>query len=249
MKLYIFLLILIYPQSVFSQHVDREVFNATLGDEKAQAYSTLEKSFEEFLNLNYPHQNSLSEKIRSYLADLQNQNFNWIYDESLSDVTLTQLERSGLRRDILIYKNETYSERFDFSNYLNENGSNPETDSFVEIDDDFEEIVEVPLPTRKEDKQLKKEEIERQKIRDKFPLPNKNGRFYYALAKAQTNNEDISAYVSLVTEYEKRPSPTLIASAFLEFMPDNELIAWENKLIVIVEIYLNSLIANEILRK
>lgn len=249
MKLYLFLLIFTYSQSAFSQHVDREVFDATLGEEKAQAYTELEKSFEEFLNLNYPHQNSLSRRIHGYLTDVQNQNFNWIYDESLSVVTLTHLENSGLRKDILIYKNETYSERFDFSNYLHENGLNPEIDSFDEIDDDFEEIVEIPLPTRKEDKQLKKEEIKRQKIRDKFPIPNKNGRFYYALAKAQSNNEDIRAYVSLVTKYEERPSPTLIASAFLEFMSDSELIAWENKLIVIVEIYLNSLITNELLKK
>lgn len=249
MKLYIFVLILAYSLSAFSQHVDREVFDATLGEEKDQAYFKLEKSFEEFLNLNYPHQNTLSERIRSYLADVQNQNFNWIYDESLSELTLAKLEKSGLRKDILIYKNETYSERFDFSNYLNENRSNPESESLGEVDDDFDEIVEVPLPSRKEEKQLNKEEIERQKIRDRFPMPNKNGRFYYALAKAQTNNEDVKAYVSLVTEYEERPSPTLIASAFLEFMSDSELIAWENKLIVIVEIYLNSLIANKILRK
>jgi hypothetical protein len=46
MKLYIFLLIFTYSQSAFSQNMDRQVFDATLGEEKAQAYSELEKSNE-----------------------------------------------------------------------------------------------------------------------------------------------------------------------------------------------------------
>ncbi|MFD2035211.1 hypothetical protein ACFSKL_10435 [Belliella marina] len=248
MKIYLILMILFYSHLAFSQNVDREIFEETLGEAKAHAYSVLEKSFEEFLKSNYQNQNTLPERIKSYLTDIQNQNINWSYDENLSKSTLDQLEKSGLRKDILLYKSESYKERFEFSNYLNENSSNTETIDNSKIDDDFEELIEIPTTSRKEDEQVIKEELERQKFRDKFPQPNKNGRFYYALAKAQTNHEDVKEYVFLVTKHEESPSPSLIASAFLDNFSDSELIAWENRLMMIVEIYMKNLIYNEIIK-
>ncbi|EPR71120.1 hypothetical protein ADICYQ_0587 [Cyclobacterium qasimii M12-11B] len=238
-----------FSHLAFSQNVDREVFEATLGEKKAYAYSVLEKTFEEFLKLNYHHQTTLSERIKSYLTDIQNQNINWVYDENLSKSTLNLLEKSELRQDILLYKNESYKERFEFTKYLNDNCSNAKTIDNSEIEDDFEELIEIPTTSRLEEPQLRKEELDRQKIRDKFPQPNKNGRFYYALAKAQTNHEDVKTYVLLVTKYEESPSASLIASAFLDNFSNSELIAWENNLIMIVEIYLKSLISNEIIKK
>ncbi|MBI0400581.1 hypothetical protein [Cyclobacterium marinum] len=248
MKIYFMLMVFSFSHLAFSQNVDREVFEETLGEKKAYAYSMLEKSFEEFLKTNY-HQTSLPERIKSFLTDIQNQNINWIYDENLSKSMLDQLEKSGLREDILLYKNESYKERFEFIKYLDENISNAETIDNSEIEDGYEELIEIPTTSRKEEIQLRKEELDRQKIRDKLPQPNKNGRFYFALAKAQTNHEDVKAYVLLVTKYEESPSASLIASAFLDNLSNSELIAWENKLIMIVEIYLKSLISNEIIKK
>ncbi len=201
-------------QFVLGQHVDRDVFENTLGKEKAYAYNFLEKSFEDFLLSNYQNKNSLAERIKSYLTDVRNQYLNWTFNDSLSNATPNLLERTGLRKDILLYKSEKYKERFDFENYLKKDSSNVKIE-FVENYDDFEDI-ETPEPDGKDKKRIKNE---RQKIMAKLAQPNKNGRFYYALAKAQTNHQDINAYLS-----------------------DSELLKWENQLIVIVEVYLNSLL-------
>lgn len=248
MKLYLILLVFSISQLAIGQQLDREVFESTLGKDKAYAYSVLEVSFEEFLKLNYPNGSSLSERVKSYLKDIKNQNINWTFNDSLSISTLEQLEKSGLRRDILLYNNESYKERFDFENYLNKDTSTVEIETGG-VDEDFEEIKEIPLTDRKEEKTFRKEELKRQKQRSKFPTPNRNGLFYYALVKAQSNNEDVKLYVSLITKYEESPSPSLIAAAFSENFSSNELIEWENRLIMIVEIYLKSLIYNEIMKE
>jgi len=248
MKLFLILLFFSISRWTYCQQVDRDVFESTLGKEKAHAYAMLEDSFEEFLNLNYPNKHSLSEMVKCYLADIKNQNVNWTVNDSLNISTLDQLEKSGLRKDILLYNNESYKERFDFGNYLNKDTSTVEIE-IGEIDEDFEEVEEIPLTDRKVEKQFRKEELERRKIRDKFPKPNRNGLFYYALVKAQSNNEEVKLYASLITKYGEGPSPSLIAGAFLENFSGNELIKWENRLIIIVEIYLKSLIYNEIMKE
>ncbi|MCC5937539.1 MAG: hypothetical protein JJU34_09665 [Lunatimonas sp.] len=249
MKFYLTILFLSFSQLTIGQQVDRGIFDATLGTEKAHTYSMLEGSFEQFLILNYPNEKSISKKIKSYLMDIQDQNFNWTFDSNLSSITLQQLESSGLRKDIMLYKNETYKEKFPFEYYIKEKKTSTEESEEVEINEDFEDIIEIPLISIKEEKRLRKEGIKRQKIRDKFPQPNKDGLFYYALAKANKENEDILAYVSGITRYENRPSPSLIAYGFIENLTEEEFIEWENKLLVIVEIYLSSLIHNDIMKK
>jgi hypothetical protein len=249
MKFYLTILIFSFSQLTIGQKVDREIFDATLGTEKAHTYSMLEGSFEQFLIFNYPNEKSLSKKMKSYLLDIQDQNFNLIFDSNLNSKTLKQLESSGLRKDILLYKNETYNERFPFEDYIKEKKPSKEESEEVETIEDFEDIIEIPSTSRKEEKRLRKEEMEHQKNRDKFPQPNKDGLFYYALAKAKKDNEDILAYVSGITKYEIRPSPSLIASGFIENLTEEEFNEWENKLLVIVEIYLSSLIYNDIMKK
>ncbi|WP_144606463.1 hypothetical protein [Algoriphagus algorifonticola] len=249
MKFYLTILFLSFSQLTSGQQVDREIFDATLGTQKAHTYSMLEGSFEQFLTLNYPNEKSLSKKMKRYLLDIQDQNFNWTFDSNLSSITLQQLESSGLRKDIMLYKNETYKERFPFEDYIKEKKLSTEGSEEVELNEDFEDIIEIPPTSRKEGKRLRKEEIKRQKIRDKFPQPNKHGLFYYALAKSKKDNEDILAYVSGITKYEIRPSPSLIAYGFIENLTEEEFIEWENKLLVIVEIYLSSLIYNDIMKK
>lgn len=246
MKFYLTILILSFSQLTIGQKVDREIFQATLGTEKAHTYSMLEESFGQFLNLNYPNEKSLSKKMKSYLLDIQDQNFNWTFDSNLSSIILKYLESSGLRKDILLYKNETYKERFPIEDYLNQEKSRKEE---IELNEDFEDILEIPPTSRKEEKRIRNEEIKLQKILDKFPQPNKDGLFYYALAKSKKDNEDILAYVSGITKHEIRPSPSLIASGFIENLTEEEFNEWENKLLVIVEIYLSSLIYNDIMKK
>lgn len=249
MKFYLAILILFFSQLTFGQKIDRKIFDETLGSKKAQTYSMLEESFEKFLNLNYPNEKSLSKKMKSYLLDIHDQNFNWIFDNNLSSITLQQLESSGLRKDIMLYKNETYEERFPFEDYIEEKKPSTDKSEEIELNEDFEDIIEVPPTSRKEERRLRKEEFKRQKIRDKFPQPNKHGLFYYALAKSKKDNEDILAYLAGITKYGIRPSPSLIAYGFIENLTEEELIKWENKLLVIVEVYLSSLIYNDIMKK
>jgi hypothetical protein len=249
MKFYLTILILFFSQPTIGQKVEREIFDETLGSKKAQTYSMLEGSFEQFMNLNYPNEKSLSEKMKSYLLDIQDQNFNWTFDSNLSSITLKQLDISGLRKDIMLYKNETYEEKYPFEDYLKETNSSKEESEEFEMNEDFEDIIEVPPTSRKEEKRLRKEALKRLKILDKLPQPNKHGLFYFALAKAQKDNEDIIAYISGITKYEIRPSPSSIAYGFIENLSEEEFIKWENKLLVIVEIYLSSLIYNDIMKK
>lgn len=246
MRFYLIILIFFYSQCAYSQQAEREVFDTVLGKEKAAAYSMLEKSFDDFLQSNYQNENTVSERLNSYLTDIKDQNINWKFGDSLSKSTLVQLEESGLRKDILLYESEHYEERFDFENYLKSDSSTVLID-IATFDNDFEDIIETPAKSEQEEQQFEKDEKERQKIRDKFPQPNKNGRFYYALAKSQSKDEDIDAYVLLITKYDLRPSQSLIASGFLEHLSDVELANWENMLLVIIEIYLSSLIYNEIM--
>ncbi|EON78032.1 hypothetical protein ADIS_1571 [Lunatimonas lonarensis] len=249
MKFYLAILILFFSQLPFGQKIDREIFDETLGSKKAQTYSMLEESFEKFLNLNYPDEKSLSKKMKRYLLDIHDQNFNWIFDNNLSSITLQQLESSGLRKDIMLYKNETYEERFPFEDYIEEKKPSTDKSEEIELNEYFEDIIEVPPTSRKEERRLRKEEFKRQKIRDKFPQPNKHGLFYYALAKSKKDNEDILAYLAGITKYGIRPSPSLIAYGFIENLTEEEFIKWENKLLVIVEVYLSSLIYNDIMKK
>ncbi|QDH78121.1 hypothetical protein FKX85_03340 [Echinicola soli] len=248
MRLYLFLLFFIFSRVSVCQQVDRDIFDSTLGEEKAYAYSVLEGSFEKFLKSNYANRHSLSERIKGFLKDIQKQNINWTFDDSLSYSTLLQIEKSGLRKDILLYESEAYHERFPFEKYIEEYESSEEISNSGEIDENFEEIIEIPLTSEGNEKGVIKDELEFQQLKDKFPKPNRNGLFYYALAKAQTNNDDIIAYVSLITEFEESPSPSLLAFAFLSGFSDDELVGWENKLILIIEIYLKSIIQNDIMK-
>lgn len=222
-----------------SQQTEYKVFLNELGTQKEQAYKYLAKSFEQFLKLNYPKEQSLGEQTRAYLLDVQTAVYQGVptkyrYD-SLSSVALLQdLEKSGLRKDLFIYGFEINDyPGYDIEQFLDEEDW-PISDS-IEVDTNFEDIIKVEL-TDEEILSLKKKDsimLDNYKFK---PQVNQNGLFLYALAKSMKADASFIGYVELKT-YGMMSSLSNLSDGYLKNYSDKDLEVWYRQLTLIIEIF------------
>lgn len=239
----IFTFILLFQLIGCSQTNDKQrIFYGELGEEKEAALESLINSFHEFLKSNYPDKPTLGERTRAYLKEVLEMKRDWSYNQELYLDVLKQMEDSGLRRDIYIYN----SELLDYPDYnLKSFISNREdlrNDSTIEVETDFEDIIEIDL-SEEEIKQIEEREKEQKERWNKTPHYNFNGLFICSMAIALHKDSTFQQYFEL-KDLTLELSPSLLAQGMSTNMNNDQLESWENQLIIISEIYYFDLLWN-----
>ena len=214
---------------------DIENFNEFLGKEKATALNEAIESFDNFLETNFPKQDNQSDRTKEFLKQFLNSDSpdsSWIFTTNRNKRIIEQLESSGLRKEIWIYGNENYDEKYNIHDLINpfENDSSQSLGKAEIIED---EIIPIQRPEI-DSTELARIEKERDEQYNNLLMTNEKGEFLYGLAKFANNDSIVHEYVE-VKLIAGDISPSLVASAFLSQIKD-----FENpfiKRMIFVELY------------
>ncbi len=210
-------------------------FNEFLGKEKATALNEAIKSFDKFLETNFPNQDNQSDKTKEFLKRFINSNSpdsSWIFTTKRNIKLLVQLESSGLRKEIWIYGKENYAEKYNIYDLINP-FKNDSSQGLGELEIIEDEIIPIPRPTT-DSTELAGIEKELDEQYNNLLMTNEKGEFLYGLAKFANNDSIVHEYVE-VKLVAGDFSPSIVASAFLSHIRD-----FENpfiKRMIFVELY------------
>lgn len=214
---------------------DIKNFNDFLGKEKAKAFNEAIKSFDKFLETNFPNQDNQSDKTKKFLKQFLNSDSpdsSWIFRTKRNKKILEQLESSGLRKEIWIYGKENYDEKYNIYDLINP-FKNDSSQSLGKVEIIEDEIIPIPRPAI-DSTELARLEKERDEQYNNLLMTNEKGEILYGLAKFANNDSIVQKYVE-VKLIAGDISPSLVASAFLSQIKD-----FENpfiKRMIFVELY------------
>lgn len=207
-------------------------FNKFLGDEKAASLNEAVKSFNEFLKLNYNDLLDDNQRTRKFLEDLS-QNYSpidsWIFKTEMNIQTLENLEKSGMRLEIMKYGYEEYESKYFIDNIDIENPQ----DSIYELEYLILEIEEDLTHTSIN---ASRRLIEMGNKTDSLLWYNKLGQYHVGLTKFGTNSKFVKEYVQAHQEIGNLGVVNVL-KALLE-----ENVDYQNpfiKRIIVAELYLD----------
>lgn len=226
--------------SLFScsgQPSERQQFLNELGNEKSESFEFLTDSYELFLKINYPNISRVGEQSREFMIQIIEDHEPFIFDSLNAIQVLTELERTGLRKDIYLYYGEIYKPTYDVEQFLPI--VEPSNVDFSEVDDDFVDLLPLDsIEISKEQKQINLER-ERELIEERkwYTFPNENGLYNYALSK--TFKSDTSFVTYCEVRYHGL-SPDLTTA--LSEISEHELELWQNQLPLMVDFYFHTIL-------
>ena len=204
-------------------------FNEALGIEKSKALDKAVESFEDFLKVNFPNQQTYADQAFSFLLELDsacNEGASFYLDSSWTlnsenDKRLVALfENSGLRREIWLFGYEGYYPKHDLSDILDTNIIYLPLDSFspATIRSDSELMEEARYFSKMEgynyDTLLKSIKFKRERRKNSL-YTNEYGDFIYGLL---IHSKDSSYAKSIAEAYFKYDiSPCVLIPSLIEF--------------------------------
>lgn len=199
------LILTVLVQVTFAQTGDKTIqndlsgFEAFIGEKKSSALNALLRSFDDFLQLNYPKLGAGNPRIQQFLLDYDKANRYypdslpaWKFDHKDISITLKRFEESRLRREVCIYGYEEPETYYPLDRFYSDWESEVELDSLgTLIIDDIEEEV-IPIWPKGMDSLQRKQLLEESEKRlDSILFTNINGQFLYGLAKFSPNDTTI----------------------------------------------------------
>jgi hypothetical protein len=220
-----------------SEKSSKQRFLTEIGPEKAESFKILTTSYIKFLDENFPNKSGLGEKSREFIKKMLNQDVSFSFDSLNSVLVLMELERTGLRKDIFLYDNESYQSTYNVKQLLPERRQNKV--DLDEVDENFEDIFPIDsIELSKEQRQINlKREQELEEARKWRTYPNENGLYNYALAKAFQSDSSFLVYIEL---RHNGFSPSL-TTKYAE-LPEDELALWKNQMPLLVDFYLHGIL-------
>ncbi|MEM8940317.1 MAG: hypothetical protein AAGC64_13335 [Bacteroidota bacterium] len=196
-RIHFFLTLLNLANLSFGQ----QEFLNELGPEKTESFEELVNSYERFLQLNYPTIEGKGERTRAFMQQLIDNKEPFKFDSLDAIQIISELDRTGLRKDIFLYEGETYEPTYEIERFFPEIEVKPDTS---EIDDDFNDenidyskidtsswetflakyLAQLPPEERRREEEREKKRIERKKWSSN---PNPNSLYHYALLKSDTS--------------------------------------------------------------
>lgn len=226
----------------------QQEFLNELGTEKAESFNKLVNSYERFLQLNYPAIEGKGEQTRAFMLQLIQEDMPLKYDSLDAIGIITELEQSGLRKDIFLFEGEVYKLTYDIEQFF------PETEIEIdtsEIDDDFGDprfdyskidtsswevfharyLAQLPPDERKREEEREKKRIERRKW---SPNPNPRSLYHYSLLRSDT------LFVAYCLLRYDGLTPA-ITQTLLDF-PTDDLENWQPQIVFVVDYYFGSIL-------
>ena len=218
-------------------------FNNFLGTEKSNALDQMVKSFDNFLQINYPDKKTQGKRTRAFLEQLATNyspDTNWTFDTEKNIEILRQLEVSGMRREIWLYGYEDFEPKYNIHSLFVDN----EDDTIAEygiLDIDLEEEELIPLTKRDSAQQsefeerIRKREEELQQKRDSALWLNMWGQFLYGLAKYSKD--------TIITDYVEAQlaaghiSISIIIDGFLNYYTNKDYEKPLTKRVMVANLY------------
>ncbi len=183
---------------------DLKGFNDFLGKEKAKVLNQTVKSFDKFLDDNFPDSKSTSDKTRSYLELIMNYTSyvekNWKTNRKANKKLLEKWEESGLRIEIWWYDGEEY-----YADHL-------EIDTTVFDLETIEDDEIVPFTNRDT---IRESSVDF----ENYKFSNTFGKYLFGLKQFAPNDTLVQDYVDVKTEVGDI-SPTSVANAFIVLFQD-----------------------------
>ncbi len=220
----------------------QQEFLDELGTEKAESFRELMASYQNFLNTNFPNASSLGEQTRKFMMNMVNDEpLNY---DSLEAINLiTSLEKSGLRKEIYLYADESYDSAYNLRQFLTAEQAD-EIDEIIALNN---REIDVPdslkwkvffqkhLESLPPEQRKKEEEMEarRNEGRKWASTTNPKSLYHYALLKTDT-----SFYTYCLIRIELFPA---ITEALTELSND-ELETWNVQILFMVDYYLGNIL-------
>lgn len=217
------------PASRHSEEKGLEAFNETLGVEKSKALDETVDSFEEFLTVNYPNQKTYSERVFSFLLELDSacndgifyaQDMSWTLNSDNDKRVVDLFENSGLRREIWLFGYEEYYPKNDISEFLDSNifYSSPDTFYPATIQSDFELMEEAEYFSKMEgynyDTLLMSLNLKRERRKNSL-YNNEFGDFIYGLIKHSDDSSWTKSFA--MAQIQMSVSPCVWVRSLIEF--------------------------------
>lgn len=244
-KVFFIIACIVFALSSCNQNAESDAindFDESLGKEKAEALNLALNSFETFLEVNYPDQESQSQRIKLFLEQLETDyeiDSSWVFATSENKEIMEAWENSGLRKEVWLYgyEEEGYIPKYDIHELLPPDDfyTPNESDSIQDIGElEIDLIEDSLLPITELDK-YELDIIEREEKMRNWLFSNSEGDFLYALAKYGADDKLVNGYVEI--HIQMSISPGIIISALLDI--DND-VNFNNPFIeriILVEIY------------
>ena len=216
---------------------EKQQFFIELGTEKAESFKIFTTGYIKFLDENFSNKSGLGEKSREFIKQMLNQDVSFSFDSLNSVRVLMELERTGLRKDIFLYDNESYQLTYNVKQFISERRQNKI--DLGEVDENFEDIFPIDsIELSKEQRQINlRREQELEEARKWRTYPNENGLYNYALAKAFQSDTSFLVYIET---RQQGLSPSL-TNQYAE-LPEDELELWKNQIPLLVDFYLHGIL-------
>ncbi|WMN06907.1 hypothetical protein QYS48_34205 [Marivirga arenosa] len=227
---FIQILLILLLFSCSQNHSEQQEFFSELGTEKTESFKTLTKNYKTFLDENFPSKSGIGEQSREFIKRMLERKEPLSFDSVNAILVLREFERSGLRKDIFLYIDESYNKAYNVEHFLPERGQ--KNIDLGPINENFEELFPIDsIKISKTQKQISQKR-ERELERNRYIIPNENGLYNYALAKAFKSDTSLLAYCEL---RQSGLSPAL-TTEYAE-LPEAELKLWKNQIPLIVDFY------------
>jgi hypothetical protein len=205
-----------------SGRIELEQFNEFIGESRAVVLQEAVDSFDRFLIVNYPELENQSLRTKAFLEEFVNPNSKtkkWTFDESEIMQLKEAFEKSGLRKEILLFGYENYESNKDFSKVLPPDSSRDTKEikdlGELELDLIEEEIIPIRNVDRKEEARIEQEERVENSLR-----PNYKGDYVYALLKSSPKDSFVYEYSQAFILTGNKISLGVLANGFLYSDPD-----------------------------
>lgn len=235
-----------------------KAFNETLGSKKSKALNEAVDSFEEFLKVNFPNQDTYSERAFSFLVELDSAcnnhgvvyslDWSWTLDSKKNRRVVDLFENSGLRREIWLFGYEEYYPKNDLSELLDTNifYSSPDTFSPATIQSDSELMEEAEYFSKMQgynyDTLLKSMKVKRERRKNSL-YNNEFGDYIYGLMKHSKDSSWTKSFA--MAQIQMAVSPCALVPSLIDFNQTKvDLSDPFIKRIIVVELYFPIIYSN-----